>query len=67
MTGCTVHGGDYEKVTKLIHNLYDKGIITFLAGANPTRLRFLVPVGAIEEHHIKEILQILEASLIETA
>ncbi len=66
MTGCTVHGGDYAKVTHLIHNLYDKGVIAFLAGANPTRLRFLVPVGSLEPNHIKEILEILEASLIET-
>jgi len=67
MTGCTIHGGDYEKVIKLIHHLYEKGIIAFLAGANPTRLRFLVPVGAIENQHINEILEILEASLLETA
>jgi len=67
MTGCTVHGGDAQKVTKLIHNLYDKGIIAFIAGANPMRLRFLVPVGALQPHHIQEILQILESSLIETA
>ena len=66
MTGCTVHGGDYEKVTKLIHHLYDKGIIAFLAGANPTRLRFLIPVGALESHHIKEILEILETGLLDT-
>lgn len=67
MTGCTVHGGDATKVTKLIHHMYEKGIIAFLAGGNPTRLRFLVPVGALESHHIVEILGILETSLLETA
>ncbi|MGJ8657567.1 MAG: aminotransferase class III-fold pyridoxal phosphate-dependent enzyme [Akkermansiaceae bacterium] len=67
MTGCTVHGGDQAKVVKLIHHLYEKGIIAFLAGGNPTRLRFLVPIGALESTHIVEILEILEASLLETA
>ena len=67
MTGCTVHGGDQAKVVGLIHHLYEKGIIAFLAGGNPTRLRFLVPVGALKPEHITEILEILETSLVETA
>jgi 4-aminobutyrate aminotransferase-like enzyme len=67
MTGCTVHGGDQAKVTTLIHHLYQNGVIAFLAGANPTRLRFLLPIGALESHHIVEILAILEQSLLETA
>jgi len=67
MTGCTVHGGDQAKVVQLIHHLYEKGIIAFLAGGNPTRLRFLVPIGALESEHIVEILEILEGSLLETA
>ena len=67
MTGCTVHGGDQAKVVELIHHLYEKGVIAFLAGGNPTRLRFLVPIGALESEHIVEILEILERSLLETA
>tara|TARA_B110000879_G_scaffold16899_2_gene20703 strand:+ start:2536 stop:3924 length:1389 start_codon:yes stop_codon:yes gene_type:complete len=67
MTGCTVHGGDQAKVVELIHHLYEKGVIAFLAGGNPTRLRFLVPIGALESEHIVEILEILELSLLETA
>ncbi len=66
MTGCTVHQGDHAKVVKLIHHLYKKGIIAFMAGANPTRLRFLIPVGALELRHIPEILDILETSLLDT-
>lgn len=67
MTGCTVHGGDATKVTNLIHHLYENGVIAFLAGANPTRLRFLVPIGALEPKHITEILEILENSILATA
>ncbi len=66
MTGCTVHGGDHAKVVTLIHHLYDNGVIAFLAGGNPTRLRFLVPIGALAPSHIQEILEILESSLLET-
>ncbi len=67
MTGCTAHGGDQAKVTALIHHLYENGVIAFLAGSSPTRLRFLLPIGALESHHIVEIVEILEQSLIETA
>jgi len=67
MTGCTVLDGDSEKVLKLIHKLYEKGIIAFVAGSNPMRLRFLLPIGALKEEHITDVTKILEETLLELA
>ncbi len=65
MTGCTPLQGESSKVLALLHELYAKGIICFVAGANPMRMRFLMPIGALEEVHITETLEIFEATLIE--
>jgi len=67
MTGCTPLGGDSEKVLALIHRLYDKGLIAFIAGANPMRLRFLLPIGTLQEEHILEAVALLEETLLELA
>lgn len=53
--------GDSGKDTtdKYIKKLFDNGIISFKAGANPTRVRFLLPICLTDEH-IDEIMQIIE-------
>lgn len=65
MTGCTPLEGNSDKVSTLLRSLYDKGIIAFIAGVNPMRMRFLLPIGALEQHHIKDTLDIFEATLLE--
>ena len=45
--------------------LFDNGVLSFIAGANPTRVRFLVPVGATEEKHIEDVCQLIEKTLQE--
>ena len=67
MTGCTPLGGEQEKVLPLLRSLYEKGIIVFTAGSNPTRIRFLLPIGCLEERHINEATDLFEATLVETA
>jgi hypothetical protein len=41
--------------------LYDAGLMSFLAGGNPTRLRFLLPLGSVEDQHIDLALEIIES------
>lgn len=65
MTGCTPLQGDSVKVLALLRSLYDKGIIAFIAGANPMRMRFLLPIGALKECHINDTLGIFESTLVE--
>lgn len=59
MIGCTPFDGKVETVKKFAHKLFDNGIISFTAGFNPTRLRFLLPVGAMELSDIKPIMEII--------
>lgn len=67
MTGCTPLQGNAEKVLALLHALYNKGVIAFVAGANPMRMRFLLPIGALEQKHIDETLSIFESTLVEVS
>ena len=67
MVAFTPFGGDNAKVTKFVHALFQNGVMGFVAGANPTRARFLLPVGAVQEHHIDEVTTIIEQTLLALA
>jgi 4-aminobutyrate aminotransferase-like enzyme len=63
MIACTPYGGEEEKVRAFARRLFDNGVISFIAGASPTRIRFLLPVGALELEHIDPIMQIIGKSI----
>ena len=65
MIGMTVFKGDAAKSKEFTLNLFKNGVLSFIAGANPTRVRFLLPVGAVEEHHIDDACKIVEKTLSE--
>ncbi len=67
MIAFTPLGGDADKVKRFLTLLFEKGVIAFSAGAAPARARFLMPVGAVEEKHIDEVMVLVEAALLETA
>jgi acetylornithine aminotransferase len=48
---------------KLLNDLFEAGVIAFLCGANPTRVRFLPPVAAITDDQIDTACRILEHTL----
>ncbi len=58
--------GDSSKEITLefIKKLFDNGIISFIAGKNPTRVRFLLPVCLTDEH-IDDIFNIIEKTVHE--
>jgi acetylornithine/succinyldiaminopimelate/putrescine aminotransferase len=64
MVGMTLLGGDPERVAKFAQDLFDAGIIGFTAGANPTRFRFLPPVGALTIEDINIAMDIFEKTLV---
>jgi acetylornithine aminotransferase len=45
---------------KLLTALFDAGVVSFLCGANPTRLRFLPPVAAVTDEQLDQACRILE-------
>ncbi len=60
MVAFTAFSGDADKTTAFIKALFHEGLIFFNAGDGPTRVRFLLPVGAIRNEDIAPIFTILE-------
>ena len=50
-----------------MRKLFDEGVIGFIAGGNPAKARFLLPVGGVEESDIETVFPILERVLVEFA
>jgi 4-aminobutyrate aminotransferase-like enzyme len=63
MVAFTPFGGDSHKVKRFVHALFEAGVISFYCGANPTRVRFLVPVGAATFEDIDTVVAIVEKTL----
>ena len=63
MVGMTLFKGDTEKSKQFTFKLFDNGVLSFIAGAGPTRVRFLVPAGVATEHDINEVCKIIEQTL----
>jgi 4-aminobutyrate aminotransferase-like enzyme len=67
MIAFTPLGGDPDLVAKYLKNLFDAGVIGFIAGGKPAKARFLLPVGGVEEADIEAVFPVLERVLVETA
>lgn len=67
MIAFTPLGGDPERVARYLKNLFEAGVIGFIAGGTPAKARFLLPVGGITEAGIDAAFPIIERVLIETA
>jgi acetylornithine/N-succinyldiaminopimelate aminotransferase len=63
MIACTPFKGDYAKVYALARSLYEAGLICFVAGTNPTRIRFLMPAGSVSLDDIDQAALIFETTL----
>ncbi len=58
-------GDSSKEITmKYIRALFDKGIICFMAGNEPTRVRMLLPLSLTPEH-IEEIFRVIETTVLE--
>jgi len=67
MIAFTPYDGGADNVAHFVQQLFKAGVISFVAGSDPTRVRFLVPMGAISTHDIDAVMQIIEATLTEQA
>jgi acetylornithine/N-succinyldiaminopimelate aminotransferase len=65
MIGMTLFKGDMEKSKQFTFKLFENGVLSFMAGSNPTRVRFLVPVGAVTLADIDKACEIIEKTLLE--
>ncbi|KAF3362129.1 Uncharacterized protein PHSC3_001441 [Chlamydiales bacterium STE3] len=64
MIAFTPFDGDPEKIVVFVQKLFEEGVITFVAGSFPTRVRMLVPVGVITDEEIDEVMAIVKKVLI---
>lgn len=63
MVGFTPFGGDPALNKQLLSQMYADGLLGFTAGKNPTRMRFLMPLGIVTFEQIDDALRILEISM----
>lgn len=64
MIAFTPFDGEREKVIALAKALFEAGLIAFIGGHEPTRLRFLLPSGSITYEAIDQAMNILEKTLV---
>lgn len=64
MIAFTPFDGEIKKVTQFIHALFEAGVISFICGSAPARVRFLPPVGVLTEQDITTALEIVERTLL---
>lgn len=67
MIAFTPLDGTEQTVKKFLQALFEAGVIAFVAGANPYRARFLMPVGAIADEDIDAVCAVVEGVLGEVA
>ena len=60
MIAFTPGNGSAETGKDFVKRLYDAGLMSFTAGGNPTRVRFLVPLGSTQFEHIDAACQIID-------
>ncbi len=63
MIAFTPFNGETALVTKIAHALFEEGLICFIAGSNPTRIRMLPPVPVLSEDEIKAACGLIETTL----
>jgi acetylornithine aminotransferase len=67
MIALTPFDGRPEQARALLQALFKNGVMAFVAGAAPARVRFLMPLGVVTREDIDAVCQILERTLSEVA
>ncbi len=63
MIAFTPGDGSYDHANKLMTTMFETGILGFVCGSDPTRLRFLPPPVTTTRAHIDDALELLDKSL----
>ena len=65
MVAFTPFDGSAEIAKTFSKKLFENGVISFMAGQTPTRVRFLLPVGVLSLDDIDPIMKIIEKTIQE--
>jgi len=65
MIAFTPYDGENQRVIRFSKALFENGVISFTAGSDPTRIRFLLPAGAITTKDIDNVTDLIEKTLVQ--
>lgn len=65
MIAFTPFGGHQITVNLFAQKLFEAGVMGFVAGGDPTRLRFLAPLGIVTDEDIAKVMSIVEDTLLQ--
>lgn len=63
MIALTPGDGSSEAANAMVHAFFDQGLMSFVAGANPARVRFLPPPAITTNQHIDAAIEIMDQAL----
>ena len=63
----TPFGGAKEKIMRLMHVLFEEGVVAFYCGHDPYHVRFLPPVGVMQPEQFDPVMEIVERALARVA
>lgn len=63
MIAFTPFKGEAAQAQAFARELFQAGLITFIAGSSPTRIRFLVPAGGMDTKAIETMALVLETTI----
>ncbi|MEE2641567.1 MAG: aminotransferase class III-fold pyridoxal phosphate-dependent enzyme [Planctomycetota bacterium] len=61
MVAFTPGDGSAEIAKQMCHDLFEAGLMGFIAGGSPARIRFLLPLGAVTSEHIDLAAEVIES------
>ena len=64
MIAFTPFAGSADDAKKVVLALFDAGVLAFVAGSSPARVRFLMPMGVVKEEDIDAVATILESTMM---
>jgi acetylornithine/N-succinyldiaminopimelate aminotransferase len=59
----TPFDGESQRVARFVQDLFQAGVIAFVAGSFPTRVRFLIPAGIMTLEDVDEVMRLVEQVL----
>ena len=66
MIAFTPFSGDHHVVAQIVQDLFQAGVISFVAGSNPTKVRFLIPAAVMQIEDVDAVMQIVETVLAQS-
>ena len=67
MTAFTPFDGERDKALQFSKDLFEAGVLGFIAGNQPTRMRFLMPAAIVSTEEIDAVVAIIEQCLKDAA